>query len=303
MVSFLRIIKFALQDFFRNFWLSLITITILVLLLLSVNVLIVLNLLTDNVMSMIHERIDVSVYIKPSADDTEALAFKAMLDGMDEVKETVFISRDQALKDFKDKHKDDPKIIESLDEIGKNPLGATLVIKANKPSDYANILSRIEGSSYNDIINDMNYDDHKIIINRLDSIAEKVKTFMFYLSGFFAVIAGIIVFNTIRVAIYTQRDAIGIMKLVGASNWFVKMPFVAQSAIYAVVAGALIIAIFYPALILIQPYLSSFFDTADINILAYFHDNFALVFGKQMGYVLALNVAASFIAIGRYLRV
>lgn len=303
MTSFFRIIKFTLQNFIRNFWLSLITITILFLLFISVNVLVGLNLLTTDIMGLLQDKIDVSIYLKPEVEEDQLFSIKNKLANMPEVKDIGYVSKEQALYDFKEKHKDNLKVLESLDEIGKNPLGAVLSIKANEVSGYPVILEELEKSEYNDLIADKNYDDHKLIINRMDNIVKKAQKVMLVISIFFAFIAIIIVFNTIRVAIYTHRETVGIMKLVGAGNWFVKMPFIFEGVLYAIISCALAMAVIYPSLIFIQPYLTNFFNGTQIDLLGYFKANILIIFGWQVLAIIALNIVASAIAIRRYLKV
>jgi cell division protein FtsX len=105
------------------------------------------------------------------------------------------------------------------------------------------------------------------------------------------------------VAIYTHRQEIEIMRLVGASNFFIYMPFVFSAFIYALISVILIIAVFYPFLTLLQPYLEIFFMGYNVNILNYFIENFYAVFGLQFLVVLAITLVASLFAAKKYAKV
>lgn len=298
-----RIIKFAGQDFWRNIWLSIITITILVMALFSVNFLIVFNLIADNAITAVKERVDVSIYFVPEASAGEVSNVKSSLDKLAEVQEAKYVSPDEALEKFKEEHADEPDILESLEQIEGNPLGAALVVKAKRLDDYPKILEEVNKPEYQRIIQDKNFEDHKAIINRIDSITQKVETAGLIVIVVFILIAIIIVFNTIKIAIYTHRGEIEIKRLVGATNWFISAPFIVEGIFYSLTACFLIILIIYSLLSFLDPYLIKFFEGLDFSALSYFNENFLTIFGLQLFSIIILNVISSSLAIGRYLRV
>ena len=120
---------------------------------------------------------------------------------------------------------------------------------------------------------------------------------------FFILISALIVFNTIRVAIYTHREEIGIEKLVGATNWFVSLPFIMESIIYGLVGCAVNIAITYPLLNIVQPYLNNFFGQGKLDVIGYFNHHFIAIFGLEFVIITVLATVASFIATRKYLKV
>jgi len=301
--SIYQVIIFAWQSFWRNFWLSLVTITIIVLALLSINSLILLNVVSDKAIDIIKEKIDVSVYFRQEATENQVLEVQTYLSSLTKVKEISYISQQQALQNFRQKHQNDPLIIESLEELEKNPLGATLVVKSKNIEDYPEILTVLDNSKYNDLILDKNFDDNKIYIGKIKTISDNVNKIGFLASGIFILIALLIVFNTIRVAIYTHQKEITIMKLVGAANWFIRSPFLVESVFYATIAWLIAIGLTYPLINLIQPHLTNFFLDQTFNISQYFQDNFWRLFGLELLIIILLNIASSFIAIRRYLKV
>lgn len=298
-----RIIKFASQDFWRNIWLSVITITILAMALFSVNFLIVFRLIADNVVTAVHEKVDVSIYFVPEATAGEVNNVKSSLDKLVEVKEVNYVSPEDALEKFKIEHANDPEILESLEQLDANPLGASLIIKAKQLDDYPKIIQEANKPEYQNLIQDKNFDDHKAIISRIDNITKKVETVGFIIIAIFIFIAVIIVFNTIKIAIYTHRGEVEIKRLVGATNWFISSPFIVEGIFYSLIACGLIIAIIYPLLMIIDPYLIKFFTGLDFSILSYFHQHFFAIFGLQLLAVIILNVISSSLAINKYVRV
>lgn len=301
-LSFLRILKFSFQDIGRNIWLSIVTITILTLALFSINLLLTVNVITNTAIESIKEKIDVNLYLNADAPEDKINALKAKISNLEEVKDINYISKAEALESFKVEHKNDPEILDALRELGKNPLSPVLVIKANNIDQFDALvlnLNKIE----DDVIESRNFEDHKLILGKINSLSKKINEVGLFISLVFVVITVLVVFNSIRVAIYTHRKEITIMKLVGASNWFVKAPFLISGLIYALIGTIIVIAIFYPFLSLLQPYLETFFIGYDINIFTYYNENIIKIFGLQFLAAAFINVFASFIALGRYSKV
>ena len=104
-------------------------------------------------------------------------------------------------------------------------------------------------------------------------------------------------------AIYTHRNEIGIMRLVGASNWFIRLPFLVSSLLYTLLAMIIVVIIFYAFLSLLHPYLQTFFMGYNFNILTYFTNNFWNIFGLEFLLATIVNVTASLLAVGKYSKV
>ena len=119
----------------------------------------------------------------------------------------------------------------------------------------------------------------------------------------FVIIGLIVIFNTIRVSIFTHREEVGIMKLVGATNWFVRGPFLLESVIYSLVATAVAWLIVYPLLIISRTAVASFFTGIDVDLLKYFSQNFWLFFSLEFVGLSLLNLLATSLALRRYLKV
>lgn len=301
--SFFRALKFAFQDFWRNIWLSVVTITVLVLALLSVNILISLNAVSATVVNSIKEKVDVSVFFKPETPQATVDNFQEKIRQLPEVKETVFVARDQALQAFKEKHADDPAIMDALAEVEKNPLLDALIIKAQNTEDYKKILSVLSLSENQEIIKYQNYTDHEKIISRVAMISDKVEKFSLALTIVFAVIAILIVFNAIRVTIYTHREEIAVMRLVGASNSFIRAPYIVEGVLYSIFAVLISILLLYGIFSAAGPYIGDFLETYNFSLIDYYQSNFLVIFCSQLAAVIALNVVSSGIAVGKYLKI
>lgn len=303
LASFYRIFIFAWQSFWRNIWLSVVTITIIVLTLISINSLIIVNAITKEAINIIKNKVDISLYFRPEVLEPQVLEVKTYLSSLTQVKELNYVSQKEALEKFRQQHKDDSTILESLAELESNPIGATLQIKAKNIEEYPEIMSVIDNSKYNDIILDKNFDDHQIYISKIKNLSDNIRRIGFFTSGIFILIALLIVFNTIRVAIYTHREEIGVMKLVGASNWFIRSPFLMEGIFYGIIACLFTIIIIYPLLNFLQPHINNFFLTEEFSIVNYFNNNFWEIFGLEFLIIILLNIISSSIAIRRYLKV
>jgi cell division transport system permease protein len=302
-ITILRIFKFAFQNFWRNIWLSLVTVTILVLTLFSINILVVLNFLAQAATASVQDKVDVSVYFKSDASDDVVKNVRSYLLGLSQVKEVKYVSREEALDNFKKLHQENQAIMSSLDELDQNPLGSTLVIKAKNPGDYSFILETLDNPEFINFIEDKNYDDHAEVIQKINNISSRVDKFGLVLALIFVFIAILIVLNTVRVAIYTHREEIGIMKLVGASDWFVRTPFLVEGAIYAFIAAVILMVLIYPILILSEPYINGFFDGQTVGLVAYYNQNFIYIFGAEFLALAVLNILSASLALNRYLKV
>lgn len=309
LISFFRLIKLAIQNFCRNIWLSIVTVTIIVLALFAINVLVVLNVLTDVAIKSLGEKIDISLYFRPEVALDQVFTVKAKIETFANVKAVNCISPDEALNEFTRRHQDNKLLLDSLNELDGNPLGATLIIKAGKLADYQAILANIQGpdfQEYANFIQETDFNDYKAIITKLNNFASKVRTIGLAVIIIFLLITILITFNTIRVAIYTHREEISIMRLVGATSWFISGPFLAESALYGLLAWGVTMGLIFPLLNFVRPHVATFLEletAGGFDLIVYFQENFLSIFGFQLALIVLLAMISSSIAIRKYLRV
>jgi len=302
LVSHLRVLKFAFQDFYRNFWLSIATISVLVLTLVSVNMLLAVNVLGKVALATVKSQIDVSVHFKPEVEESRVQTVKITLLSLPQVRDVEYVSPAKSLEMFSDMYKKDELVLKSLGEVGVNPFGSTLIIRAREIEDYPKIISSLEEPGFDDLIEEKDFDDRRSMIDRIESIAAKIEWFGLGASLIFGLITLLIVFNTIRVSIYTHRDEIRIMRLVGASNGFIRGPFYVGALIWTVLSLGLTLALLYPAMGFFQPFIQRFFGTDAVDLLGFYNQNFIRIFGLQFLAVALMAVFTTKIATGRYLR-
>jgi len=110
----------------------------------------------------------------------------------------------------------------------------------------------------------------------------------------------LIAFNTIRLAIYTSRDEIGVMNLVGAGHWYVRGPFVIAGILYGLISGIVVLLVLYPATAWLGPASERFFGS--FNVFDYFVGNFATLMLSVLALGISLGAISSYLAVRRYLR-
>lgn len=298
MTSFFRIIKFAFQHFLRNFGLSIITIIILLLTLISVNVFVGFNYLTDEVIDTVQDKVDISLYFNKDITSEEVGHVQEYLQNLDSVKSIASLDRQDVLDRFKETHQDNEEMLKSLEEVGENPFGSILVVKVNTMDDYNYVIQALSGEDFDRLIARRSYDNHQGTIEKIKSIANNVKIGILAFTLLFVLISILIVYNTVKIMIYNHREEIGIMKLVGASNRFIRWPFIIEGMINVFVATLLTVLIVYPFLLKAFNY---YFQNLNIDIVNYFTVNALWIFGAQFVGALLLNMISSSLAVGKYL--
>lgn len=302
---FFRLIKHALQHFYRHLWLSLVTITLMTLSLISITFLIALNVLGDQALAQVKEKINLSIYLKPETTKVQVEEFRTEIEAFPQTQEVKYTSPEEALEVFRERHQDNPALIKSLEELDKNPLGGTFIIKANTLEDYSSLLTNLEKSSYNNLVQEKekNYQEAQLFINKLSSFSNQTQQIGIIISLIFLAIAALVVFNTIQMATYTFRDEISIMRLVGASSFFIRTPFLLKGVFCAFLAWCLTISIFWFGLSFFQPYLQEFFGMTNFDLLRYFKTHFFSTFGLELGLLILLTLISGSLAMRKYLRV
>ncbi len=297
-----RIIIAAWRNFTRNIWLALTTIFVLILALLSLNVLVGVNVLLTSAVRVLEEKIDVSVYFKPETPQAILEQAKFFMASLPQTRSAELQSAEAALADFKRRHADDPKVLAALEDVGKNPLGATLVLTARNTSGYPILLEALQNPQFNFAIESQTFDDHATTIRRVEEIRQSLRMFGMGLIAVFAFFSLLIVFNTIRVAIYTQREEIGVMRLVGASSAYVRLPFVLEGIFLALCALAVASGITVMVALYLDPRLVGVFGGENPGLASYISSHAPILLLSEGGLLAVLVSLSSWAAAGKYLK-
>ncbi len=303
--GFKRIVRSGFIGFWRNAFVSLAAIFVMTVALFVIGSTMLLDQLLGASLQNIQSKVDINVYFVTSAEETDVLALQTSLESLPEVAEVTYTSGEEALALFRERHRNDETIIQGLEELNENPLGATLAVRAKATNQYEGIASFLKEqqeseSPENPLIDEVNFVKNKEAIDKLTSIIEAVESSSLVVMVFLIVAAVLITFNTIRLAIYTTREEISVMRLVGASNMFIRGPFMLQGTMYGLIAGVVALLLLYPVLLWIGPETELFFE---FNLFTYFINDFAYIFGVIVGSGMVLGLVSSILAVSRYLRV
>lgn len=230
---------------------------------------------------------------------------KSRLQGSEEVKKLVFVSKEEALERFKKQRASRPELLEFV--FGKNPFLNSLEIKVKNPNKTEGIKKIVEDPYFKPIIPKagISYkeEENRRMVSGLLTLTNSVKKGGFILSALFILISLLIIFNTIRMAIFTRAEEIGIMKLVGASHNFIRGPFIFEGMIYGFVATLISITFLYPLLILISPRLSYYFAEYGQSLVSFFSSNILKILILQITIGVLIGVISSLLALRKYLKV
>ncbi len=305
LISTGRVFRFAFQNIFRNVWLSVATVSIIVLSLLSINTFLLANAFIDTSLKAVEKKVNITVYFKASGQEADFQKLADRMRGMPEVASVDYISKEVALQNLQTKYQKEGNTLiqDALKELDGNPLTASLVIHANAVEGYPAIQQTLAETQYDTLIEKKQFDDRTTLIAKIQIIKREMQNIGWYINIFFAVVATLIVYNTIRITIYSRRREFGIMKLVGATNWFIRAPLLLEGIWYSVIGVGITILIMFPVLGFLQPYTNAFFDGQAFDVLGYFSSHFWTIFGYEFLASVVLNVLGTGLAMGRYLRV
>ena len=303
---FKRVVAGGGTSFARSGSVSFATVLIMTVTLTIIGSLIFLSAILTNTLQTIQDKVDVNAYFVTTANENDILAIQNKLEQLPNVAHVAYTSRDQALADFRTRHATDQLTLRALQELGDNPLEASLSIKAKNPAQYADIVQYLStdpslSPNGTSLIDRVNYFQNKNVIDRLTAAIHATEQTGSIIVLLFALASVIITLATIRLAIYTARDEIAIMRLVGASNMYIRGPFIVAGVISGVLASIISLIIFYPATWYAGNALSSWLG--GFNLFTYYLSHFAIVCGILMGSGIFLGAFASWIAVRRYLRI
>ena len=300
-----RVARYGVAGFVRNGFVSLAAVLIMSITLFVIAGLMLAGAALQSTLTDLTNKVDVTVYFLTSAEEEKIMDTKRALEALPEVALVTYVSREQALSDFRERHKNDQPILSALDELGENPLGASLEIRAKETSQYGSIAAYLDsqqqsGTETGKTIDRINYYQNKTAIERLGSIIDTSRTLGYTIAAVLALASVLIAFNTIRLAIYTARDEIGVMNIVGAGRWYVRGPFMIAGVLYGVVSAIIVLLLLYPVTIWIGPGSERFLGS--FNVFTYFTDMFPLFFLVITGAGILLGAVSSYLAVRRYLR-
>lgn len=305
LITLIRIIKTGGVNFVRNAWLAIAAMAVMVVTLTIVLFSIITNATFSNTINQITDKIDISVYLKDSITPSQKDQLLHDLRGLPNVERVKYLSKAQALQNYKQQNADNPQLLAAVSE-ADNPLPATIQVKPrdlNKIQDIKDFLAKpAEAKLQSD---QPSYSgDRKQAIDKITHATNIMREAGIGAVLIFSFISMLIIFNTIQMAIFNRRDELTIMRLLGASTWYIRGPFVVETIIYgifsAIISVVIIDAMFVAASSALQASSLGLLDIAYAS--KYFHSHLITLLAMQLGVGILIGAVSSTIATRRYLK-
>jgi len=303
--TFSRVVRAGLVNFVRNSWLAIAAMAVMIITLTIVLFSIVANAAFANTIAQITDKIDISVYLKDSVNDQQRGKLVQELQALPNVKKVTYLSKDKALERYKQQNANNPALLSAINETD-NPLPATIQIKPRDLNKIQDIKDYLAGSSVKALQSDEpSYSgDRKAAIDKITHATNILRRAGIVAVMVFALISVLIIFNTIQMAIFNRRDELTIMRLLGATTWYIRGPFVVESIVYGVISAfvsvGLVHALFVASSSALQ---ASSLGLLDINYAAtYFSSHIWQLLLMQVVLGILIGAASSTVATRRYLK-
>ncbi len=300
--NFIRILKFAFTDFLRNKGISLAAIFVLVVTVMLATCLLFFWGASDYLLLQIQNKIDITAYFKEEIQEQDIILVKDKISKSSFVKEVEYISKDQALEDFKRKYGENEVLAKALFEVGGNPFLPSLNIKTDgNPEQFKEVSDILAGENFAELIEKVDFSEKKDIINTVFSIRSSITKTGLVLGFVLIVIAIMVVFNTIKLTVSSLKEEISTMKIVGATNWFIRGPFIIQGAIYGFIAFVICFIISMMGFHFLSDKIYTILP--GFNSFKYFISNIWIFILVQIIFGVGVGVISSFFAVRRHLKV
>jgi len=303
LTNFTRIFRFAVNDLSRNKGISIAAIFVLVVTIMLVTGLFFFHGVSQFLISEIQDKIDITAYFKDETQEQDILNVRdEILKMSPNIKNVEYVSKDQAMLAFNEKHKDNAVLARALDELGTNPFLPSLNIKTNgDPAQYAEVSNVLQTANFSKFIDKVDFSQKRDTIEKVFSITSNINNFGIALGIILSIVAILVVFNTIKLAVDSSKDEISTMRIVGASDWFIRGPFIIQGAIYGFIAFAICFLLSALSAYILSPKIGAVlpgFDSFD-----YFLSNIWILVLIQLVFGMGVGVISSFIVVRKYLDV
>lgn len=301
MHSFIRMVKSGFSSFVRNGWLSVASITVMVLTLLTLSIFFILNIVLNTGIKTIQDKIDISVYFKDNVAQSLVIEIQNELANMSEVRSIKYTSKEDAVAKFKEQNKGNAALLESINDPSFS-LPSSLEVKVYDTSSLDKITAVLEGVKYKSSVEKISYKENKQIIDKLFRATNLTKQIGVIITIAFTLVSLIIIFNTVRIAIFARMEEIEIMKLVGATPWFIKGPFLIEGMFYGIISTIISMVVLSSVLYFAAPAIASYIGDVGDNISNFLRDNIVQVLLIQLGVGITIGVFSSWLAIRKHLK-
>lgn len=304
MVTFSRVVKAGMQNFIRNATLAIAAIAVMVITLGIILFSVIANATFSNTIQQITDKIDISVYLKDEVTTEQKDTLIADLRALPNVKSVSYLSKDDALAAYKEQNKDNLDLLLAIGQTD-NPLPATVQIKPRDPNKISDIQGYLDTPAAKALQSDeTSYSgDRKVALDNITSATKFLREAGLVGVIVFAAVSMLIIFNTIRMAIFNRRSELQIMRLLGASTSFIRGPFIVETVLYGVVSAIISVALCNTLFsVSTSAFQATSFGFLDISFASqYFARNFWVILLGQLGAGILIGAVSSLIATRRYL--
>lgn len=304
METFFRILRLGYDNFWRNRWLTMGATLLMTLTLIMVSVSILFSFIVQDTAEVIRSKIDLTIYFRDdNVTDKSILSLGDRINLNEEVLNVKFIDKTGALEIWR-RLPINQNIKDPVDETN-NPLPRSLEVDVSDPEMIGGIITEISSNDSERIICDecVSYSKNKNTVDKLVSITKFVQRTGILLSIFFGVIAIFNVLNIIRITITARADEIEIMRYVGASNSFVRGPFIIEGILYGIFGTIITTAFLLIVSAILAPYLDTLIHSVlNVGFYQYVASHIWVIIGIQLIIGVALGVVVSIVSIRKYLK-
>ena len=301
MSSLIYFLKQSLQGFARNLSTTLGSIITIFLSLFTIGLFLMGGAVIQNVVQSVENEVSITAYVADEASESDIAAAQDYIRGLDGVASVSFTTKDQALEKFREMSSN----AAIVDELGGNPLPASIDIELSDPQKVEEVAKQIESSDqFKKIADEDNPSDSlkygQRTVERLFSVTNYIRYIGIALIILLVFIALVFINNTIRLAIMARRKEIAIMRLVGASNGFIRGPFLMEGALHAIIGAALAIVSIELIRNLALPRLQASLAFLPIDVAP---NTFLFIYLILLVAGLIIGLIGSMLAMRRYLKV
>ena len=300
--TFVRVLKLGVINFWRNRWLSLAATLVMTLTLLIISIFTMMTLVIGKTTESIRDKMDITVYFNDSASVDQIVDFQHKIAARSDVKEVKYVSKEEALEIFKSQEAG--KNVANLIDPNENPLPRSLEVKALKAESLDQVAQFLDQKEFKAMIHNISYKENKVVIDRLIGITTFLKKIGWIFSSIFVLISILVILNTIRLTILTRKNEIEIMRLVGANDSFIKVPFVIEGLLYGIIATIVATILIKIGMQIMTPLMDQYLGiSVSQQMNNFFSGNFLAIIGLEFLVGIVIGVGCSLISIRKYLKV
>lgn len=300
LITIWRITVAGTRNFFRNAWLSVASTAVMTVTLSVVLAAIILNFALNDALTQVTKKIDVAIYLEDTTKPAEVTSLSDELKQQSNVTTIHYVDKTEALRRYRAQYQNNPDLLNAINA-KDNPLPTSLEVGVKDLNQVQPIIDITTKPQYANIIQDTSFgEDRRKTIERIGNIKHFLLEAGIVAGAIFAVISVLIIFNTIRMAIFSRRDEVEVMRLIGATNGYIRGPFIFEAMLDGVVAAVFALTVGYVLLFVGGPKLLSYIDFS--HTIFFFETHWTVVGLLTLVGGMLIGITSSLLALIRYLQ-